>query len=935
MPTPFKCPHCGVQLGQADDHADRTVSCPGCGQTITVPAFSPAPVEGPAEPASGKGCGCGSVAVSLLLIVVLLALLMPTLPAARESARRTQCQNNLKNIALGLQDYHDTFKTFPAGAMHAGPAGNSARIGPCWWFGILPFTENRNIYDKLVELQQPGAPGNAAFNAQNANAHIPGAPLERMIPDVMRCPSSPLPCMEHSQGPIVLSSYVGIAGGCDIAADSPDYRVVGGDPKLVPSPTRSYYNRQKGVGHVPGGLITASGMLPACQHLGMSSCTDGTSNTMIVGEQSDWLRDVDPGVRTEYHGDAGWDTEDTGPRSASRTSGGGFLSGTAASEPVPLANSRQPAGPPPLYDCYNVTTVRYPPRYKRVLGASALPGCSEDHGINNPLQSAHPGGLMVAFVDGSCQFVPETVDLAVLLRIAIRDDGQTVKLDGPESAGAASYSGLSAARPAGVRPDQGGGPGLGGDKFAPIEENPFQDARQEPLSTFSIDVDTASYSKVRMYLLEQTTLPRPDAVRLEELINYFPYDYAPPQDGQPFAAHLEAAECPWTPKHRLVRIGIKGREIPLDKRPPSNLVFLLDVSGSMDAPNKLPLVQQGMRLLADQLNENDRVAIVVYAGATGLLLDSTTGDRRSVIREALDDLHAGGSTNGGEGLQLAYQVAQEHFISGGINRVILCTDGDFNVGVTGTDELVRMVQERARSGVFLSVLGFGMGNHNDELLEQISNKGNGNYAFIDTAAEARKVLVEQMAGTLITIAKDVKIQVEFNPQQVAAYRLLGYENRLLAAQDFNDDRKDAGEIGAGHTVTALYEIVPAAAAESVVVPPVDDLRYQTKGQPSEAARSGEWLTLKIRFQPPDGDVSSKLEFPRRDAGPPFDRASRDFRFASAVAAFGMLLRDSPFKGNATYADVLEIARQAASGDTTGYRDEFLKMVGRAKELSGR
>jgi Ca-activated chloride channel family protein len=355
----------------------------------------------------------------------------------------------------------------------------------------------------------------------------------------------------------------------------------------------------------------------------------------------------------------------------------------------------------------------------------------------------------------------------------------------------------------------------------------------------------------------------------------------------------------------------------------------------MDEPNKLPLVQQGMRLLADQLNENDRVAIVVYAGATGLLLDSTTGDRRSVIRDALDRLHAGGSTNGGEGLQLAYQVAQTHFLSGGVNRVILCTDGDFNVGVTGTDELVRIVQERARSGVFLSVLGFGMGNHNDELLEQISNKGNGNYAFIDTAAEARKVLVEQMAGTLITIAKDVKVQVEFNPQQVAAYRLLGYENRLLAAQDFNDDKKDAGEIGAGHTVTALYEIVPSDAAESVTVPPIDDLRYQTKGQPSEAAQSGEWLTLKIRFKPPDGDVSSKLEFPLRDAGPPFEQASRDFRFAAAVAAFGMLLRDSQFKGTATYAGVLEIARPAAGGDTTGYRDEFLKIVGRAKELSER
>jgi len=305
-----------------------------------------------------------------------------------------------------------------------------------------------------------------------------------------------------------------------------------------------------------------------------------------------------------------------------------------------------------------------------------------------------------------------------------------------------------------------------------------------------------------------------------------------------------------------------------------------------------------------------------------------------LIIDALDRLRAGGSTNGGRGIRLAYQAALDHFIQGGINRVILCTDGDFNVGVTGTDELVRLAEKNAKTGVFLSVLGFGMGNHNDSMLEQISNKGNGNYAFIDTVAEARKVLVEQMSGTLVTIAKDVKIQIEFNPNEVAAYRLIGYENRILAAEDFNDDKKDAGEIGAGHTVTALYEIVPTGAAESVSVPPVDDLRYQTKGNRTEAAGSGELLTLKIRFKPPDGDTSTKLEFRLRDAGSKFDKASRDFRFAAAVAAFGMLLRDSPHNGNATYASVLDIARESASGDTTGYRDEFLNIVGRAKELSG-
>jgi Ca-activated chloride channel family protein len=437
-----------------------------------------------------------------------------------------------------------------------------------------------------------------------------------------------------------------------------------------------------------------------------------------------------------------------------------------------------------------------------------------------------------------------------------------------------------------------------------------------------------------MYLMQHGMLPRPDAVRIEELVNYFTYDYAPPKDDLPFAAHLEVAECPWAPAHRLVRVGIKGKEIERDKRPTSNLVFLLDVSGSMNQPNKLPLVKHGMKMLVDQLGENDRVAIVVYAGAAGMVLDSTTGDQKQVLLDALDRLQAGGSTNGGQGIQLAYQTALDRFIRGGVNRVILCTDGDFNVGVTGTDQLVRMAEQNAKSGVFLSVLGFGMGNHNDAMLEQLSDKGNGNYAFIDTEAEARKVLVEQMTGTLVTIAKDVKIQVEFNPQQVAAYRLIGYENRILAAQDFNDDKKDAGEIGAGHTVTALYEIVPSGVAGSVTVPPVDDLRYQTQGQPSEAAQSGEWLTLKMRFKLPEGDTSTKLEFPLRDAGLRFGQASQDFRFAAAVAAFGMLLRDSQFKGNATYAGVLEIAKEAASGDTTGYRDGFLGLVAKAKQLSG-
>jgi len=511
--------------------------------------------------------------------------------------------------------------------------------------------------------------------------------------------------------------------------------------------------------------------------------------------------------------------------------------------------------------------------------------------------------------------------------------GNYQALDGPPMPGMPPQE--VAKHEASARPDLGQGPGWAGDRYSPIVENPFQEVKNAPLSTFSIDVDTASYSKVRMYLMQQGVLPRPDAVRIEELVNYFTYEYDPPTDDRPFAAHLEVAECPWTPAHRLVRVGIKGKEIDRDQRPSSNLVFLLDVSGSMNQPNKLPLVKQGMKMLVDQLNENDSVAIVVYAAATGLVLEPTTGDHKQVILDALDRLHAGGSTNGGAGIQLAYQTALDHFIRGGVNRVILCTDGDFNVGVTGTDELVRMAEQNAKTGVFLSVLGFGMGNHNDAMLEQISGKGNGNYAFIDTEPEARKVLVEQMAGTLVTIAKDVKIQVEFNPQQVSAYRLIGYENRILAAQDFNDDKKDAGEIGAGHTVTALYEIVPAGTASDVRPPPVDDLRYQTQGAANEAAQSGELLTLKIRYKQPDGDTSTKLEFPARDEGRRFGQASQDFRFAAAVASFGMLLRDSQYKGNATYAGVLETATEAASGDTTGYREEFLKMVARARELTGR
>ncbi len=482
----------------------------------------------------------------------------------------------------------------------------------------------------------------------------------------------------------------------------------------------------------------------------------------------------------------------------------------------------------------------------------------------------------------------------------------------------------------------GTGPGLSGDQYTRIFENPFVKAvGGDAVSTFSIDVDTASYANVRQFLLGMNQLPPPDAVRIEELVNYFDYDYAPPAEGDedPFAAHVEVAGCPWTPEHRLVRIGIKGREMDADKRPPSNLVFLVDVSGSMDEPQKLPLVVHGLRELARELGENDRVAIVVYASSEGLALPSTTGDKQETILAALGRLQAGGSTAGGAGIQLAYQIAEDNFIQGGTNRVVLCTDGDFNVGVTSTAELQRMVEKKAKdTGVFLSVLGFGRGNLNDAMMETISNHGNGNYHYVDNQREARKVLVEEMAGTLVTIAKDVKIQVEFNPARVSGYRLLGYENRMLRTEDFNDDTKDAGEIGAGHTVTALYEIVPAG--RPVDAPPVDDLKYQQSASDATPV-SDELLTLKMRYKEPDGDVSKKLEWPVTDSGHTFTEATGDFQFATAVAGFGLCLRDSQYKGNLTYDAVVELAEAGLGADPHGYRGELVDLVRRAKDLSGK
>jgi Ca-activated chloride channel family protein len=466
-----------------------------------------------------------------------------------------------------------------------------------------------------------------------------------------------------------------------------------------------------------------------------------------------------------------------------------------------------------------------------------------------------------------------------------------------------------------------------------IDDNPFLEVGANPLSTFSIDVDTASYANVRRFIT-RSTLPPKDAVRIEEMVNYFDYDYPPPADGEPFSVNVEIAGAPWKPDHRLMRIGLKGAPVPRDGRPPLNLVFLLDVSGSMGSPEKLPLLKQAMRLLVEELRENDQVAIVVYAGASGMVLPRTSGDQKRVILDALDRLEAGGSTNGGEGIRLAYDHAVAHFIPGGTNRVVLATDGDFNVGVTSQGDLTRLIEERAESGVFLSVLGFGMGNYKDSMLEKLADRGNGNYAYIDSLSEARKVLVREMGSTLVTIAKDVKIQIEFNPAEVSSYRLIGYENRVLRAEDFNDDEKDAGEIGAGHTVTALYEIVPAGAplddARSV-----DPLKYQRPLEATERASTGELLTVKLRYKEPDGETSRLLQRPVRDEGTSYSGATPDFKFAAAVASFGMILRDSPHKGDATIDGVLALAREGLGPDRNGYRAEFLVLARQAGSMRGR
>ncbi|MDP4094943.1 MAG: VWA domain-containing protein [Bacillota bacterium] len=479
---------------------------------------------------------------------------------------------------------------------------------------------------------------------------------------------------------------------------------------------------------------------------------------------------------------------------------------------------------------------------------------------------------------------------------------------------------MSSAAPAGTSVQSD----FNSEEYKSVAENNYYNPVDSPLSTFSIDVDTASYSNVRRFLSDGQ-LPPTDAVRIEELVNYFTYDYPQPTGNAPFSITTEVSKCPWNNEHYVALVGIQGKTMDLNKAPSSNLVFLLDVSGSMDEPNKLPLIKKSMDMLVDQLRDNDRISIVIYSGSAEIVLDSVPGDKKAKIRKVIDSLQAGGSTAGGEGIQLAYNLAQKNFIKEGNNRVILCTDGDFNVGISSDEELSKLIESRRDQGIYLSVMGFGTGNYKDSKMETLADKGNGNYAYIDTLLEANKVMANQISGTLFTIAKDVKVQIEFNPTKVKEYRLIGYENRILNKEDFKDDSKDAGELGAGHTVTALYEIVPTTAG--ALPQGSDQLKYQ-KVDPKE---SSEWMNVNLRYKLPDSDVSQTMtkavtayEFS--------EKPSSNLGFSCAVAEFGLLLKSSEYKGNSSYKQVEDLARLYRGSDKDGYRGEFIQLVDMASNL---
>ncbi len=461
------------------------------------------------------------------------------------------------------------------------------------------------------------------------------------------------------------------------------------------------------------------------------------------------------------------------------------------------------------------------------------------------------------------------------------------------------------------------------EEYNRIYDNEFKDVTQDPLSTFSIDVDTASYANVRRYI-RYGQLPPKDSVRIEEMINYFKYDYPAPRGDHPFSVNTEISSCPWNRENKLIHIGLQGKSLEYGKLKPCNLVFLIDSSGSMSSRNKLPLLRQSLKLLLNELHERDRIAIVAYAGSAGLVLPSTPANNKDKILQALNSLNAGGSTAGGAGIKLAYKVAKDNLIDGGNNRVILSTDGDFNVGVSSSSDLVRLIEEKRKDDIYLTICGFGMGNYKDGRMEQISNAGNGNYFYIDNIREAKKVFVNDMRANMFTIAKDVKIQIEFNPHKVKAYRLIGYENRVLAKEDFNNDKKDAGELGPGHTVTALYEIIPSGSIQKVN--DIDPLKYQENKILNSAASSNEIMTVKFRYKPPKENESKLIVVSVADNNTAISKTTDNFRFSAAIAGFGMLLRDSKFKNDLTYNKVIALAKNSRGYDENGYRSEFLNLV---------
>ncbi|MDB5026079.1 MAG: hypothetical protein JWP78_3834 [Mucilaginibacter sp.] len=471
-----------------------------------------------------------------------------------------------------------------------------------------------------------------------------------------------------------------------------------------------------------------------------------------------------------------------------------------------------------------------------------------------------------------------------------------------------------------------------GESYKPLTENSFLSAKDNPLSTFSTDVDAASYSNVRRFI-NNGQLPPADAVRVEEMINYFKYDLSGPAGNDPVAIHTELSSAPWNAKHRLLRIGLKARTIAVKNLPASNLVFLIDVSGSMNEPNKLPLVKSSLKMLVDQLRAQDQVAIVAYAGNAGLVLPSTPGSSKTAINNAIDNLSAGGSTAGGQGLKLAYHIAKENFKSGGNNRIVMATDGDFNVGPSSDGDMAQLIERERNTKVDLSIMGFGMGNYKDSKMETLADKGNGNYAYIDNITEAGKALVTEFGGTLFTVAKDVKIQVEFNPARVQAYRLVGYEDRMLAKEDFNNDKKDAGDMGSGHTVTAFYEIIPAGIKDDDQ-DSADPLKYQKTKDAPAAFNSDEMMTIKFRYKQPGSDQSKMSLVTVADKPADFNSTTADFRFASAVAELGMLLHNSSFKQKSNFDQAIRIAKGAKGKDQDGYRSEFVRLAESARSLAG-